>query len=522
MIFRKPYAFLIKNFRKIHIVLLACSVYILFKINDLIAFIKDFIYFGTYNAYLDSFDAKVGVLYYIATLFIIFTCLSLIILLQRKKKPWKIYLVYIGVFGLLFGGVAGASSFFSAFKDYSNVSGILGIRDILNIGHLFIYPIMFLLIIRILGFDLKKFGFEKDQEFLELSEDDRDEFEVNFEFDRRSFIRVWNRFLRNANYFYLEHKFVCNIFIVCFTIFILGYSCYNVFVIHRSYREGNSFNSGIYTITPLASYVSDKDFSGNVIEEGYKFVVVSINIKNNYYKQIAPNFSRFHLVNGNMERTYSTYYNSYFTDYGLMVDNNLNIPSGSNKTVNLVYKIKNSYPNNRFVLYYQELDRLHILRKIKINVKDSALITSAGEYPLNKKVTFIFTDNSKKEVTLRSAEINDNFNFKRYYCISSSDCSIRDFNLSNNGQKILKITFSGSDFDGEDFIDFLVHYGKIRYRVDNSKNYSVMKYFKLSNALSLSNEGKEVFIKLNDAVSNSDKIDIICTLRNRKYILNVK
>ena len=51
MIFRKPYAFLIKNFRKIHVVLLILCGFILYKTIQLSEFIKEFITYVSYFLY---------------------------------------------------------------------------------------------------------------------------------------------------------------------------------------------------------------------------------------------------------------------------------------------------------------------------------------------------------------------------------------------------------------------------------------------------------------------------------------
>ena len=45
MIFRKPYAFLIKNFKKIHIVVLLLCVFVYFKVNSIMKFVKEFIHY---------------------------------------------------------------------------------------------------------------------------------------------------------------------------------------------------------------------------------------------------------------------------------------------------------------------------------------------------------------------------------------------------------------------------------------------------------------------------------------------
>ena len=71
-------------------------------------------------------------------------------------------------------------------------------------------------------------------------------------------------------------------------------------------------------------------------------------------------------------------------------------------------------------------------------------------------------DGSYKELTPLTAEIGDNFTYRRYYCEAADDCKVNTDSVRNNKGKILKITFAGSDFEGEDFIDFLNEYGKIK------------------------------------------------------------
>ena len=43
MVFRRPYAFLIKHFRLIHIILFILFAYITFKANNILTFFKDYI-----------------------------------------------------------------------------------------------------------------------------------------------------------------------------------------------------------------------------------------------------------------------------------------------------------------------------------------------------------------------------------------------------------------------------------------------------------------------------------------------
>ena len=93
MIFRKPYAFLIKNFRKIHIVLFLLCAFIYYKTMELTSFIKEFTTYLSYDPYLEPITKYTSITFYIAIIIIIVTVVTLIILLRRKNKPWKLYLV---------------------------------------------------------------------------------------------------------------------------------------------------------------------------------------------------------------------------------------------------------------------------------------------------------------------------------------------------------------------------------------------------------------------------------------------
>ena len=79
MVFRKPYAFLIKNFKKIHIFIFLLCIFIYLKVNSMTSFIKDYIQFGTYSASLESFSSKTGIFFYLAVLLVIVSSVLLLV-----------------------------------------------------------------------------------------------------------------------------------------------------------------------------------------------------------------------------------------------------------------------------------------------------------------------------------------------------------------------------------------------------------------------------------------------------------
>ena len=521
MVFRKPYAFLIKNFKKIHIVVLLLCVFVYFKVNSIMKFVKEFIHYGTYSASLESFSSHTGFLFYFAILLIIVGSFLLLVLLKRKNKPWKIYLLYIFEYILLLFSVVSISGYFQSYGVGTSISGVLIYRDMLRIVIFLEYPILVLLGIRVLGIDLKNFDFKHDKEFLELDSADQEEFEISFNFDKNSIIRLFNRTKRNLYYFYKEHTFICNIVFILSSIYILYQGYYYFGVSHKSYRQGDTFQSGAYSITIKESYITDKDLAGKKIEDGYKFVVLVMNLKNNSERKVNPNLARYHLMNGSSDKVYTSYYNNYFTDIGRGIDGSFSLYSNKSREFYLVFKVSEKLKKNRFVLYYQELGGplVSYLRKIKLNMIDVSEVKDQGSFNINEKISFTYIDSSKKEVTPYSSDIGENFTYNRYYCPSASVCSsfVNEV-LAETGKKILRIQFSSSDFEGEEFIDFSTKYGRIKYKDSKGKD----RYENIKSAINTGYQGKEIFIVVKDEIVNSRSISIEYTLRNKRYTLKIK
>jgi len=109
MILKKPYAFLIKHFRIIHLLLLLPMIYLIIKTKTIVSF------FSSYVAYDYSFSFTnilsglasnyINIFMYVAVIVILTVLIALYFLLQNKEKPTKFYsfsiIYYIGIFILL-------------------------------------------------------------------------------------------------------------------------------------------------------------------------------------------------------------------------------------------------------------------------------------------------------------------------------------------------------------------------------------------------------------------------------------
>ena len=167
MVLRKPYAFIIKNFKKIHILLLVLSIYIFFTNSQIMSFVNEFIATNTYNPLIESIRNYISPLNYLVLLVVIGISAILIYVLHYKKKPWKAYLLPFLSYIFIYGVVMSTAGYFNKYGDDSTIVTIRALSQLLQLGSLLQYAIFVLLFIRITGVDLKKFDFVHDEEYLE-------------------------------------------------------------------------------------------------------------------------------------------------------------------------------------------------------------------------------------------------------------------------------------------------------------------------------------------------------------------
>ena len=339
MIIRKPYAFLIKNFRKIHIFLLLLCCYVYYKNMQTRSFVSEFLQLGTYDSYNEPITNYINPLAIICLLIIIALSVALAIMLRHKKKPWKLYIVPVFSYAFMLIVFIFTISYFASYETGTGTTVIRAISDLLFMSALPQYAVIIIWLIRIFGIDLNKFDFKSDQEYLELSNEDKEEMEISIDIDKQSFKRIYKRLKRNLGYFYQEHKLMVHVIVIISLVAGLA-SAYNyIFIVHKSYKEGDMIQSSGYTITVHHSYFTDKNYRGEIITEKSNFVILDITLKNNNPERTV-NFNRFHIMNGknNYSQTYRTYATD-FQDLGTTYDK-VTLKNGESKRLIMIYKIE--------------------------------------------------------------------------------------------------------------------------------------------------------------------------------------
>lgn len=513
MIIRKPYAFLIKNFRKIHIALLILGFYVFYKTVEVFGFVNEFMNLGVYDLYADPITKHITGLMQLSVLLMIIGSASFVLLLRHKKKPWKTYLVPFLVYLLLFFVLSMIKSFFRTYTDIVATTNIRLSRDLLMIFLIGQLPAMGIFIFRIFGVDIHKFNFNADLDNLDLDDKDREEIEIGLDIDIYTFIRLGRRFLRNLKYFYREHKLIsCSaIFLVC--AFFIYHSYIFLFVHNRTYKQGQVYNTNGYSITVLNSYYTDKDNTGNVISKDSNFVIVEFEVKNNHESR-SLDTSNFHLKAGSRDySTTETTYSKEFEDLGTSYSRVRQIKKDEAFRFIIIYKVKKSTFKSRYVLYYQEKYGIFKLRKIKLKLKDlrkmeKTVTLSSGDF------MDISLSNMEDSIGFESYAIDTDVTYKVNKC-TTLNCQIqtKEFH-SSQGFKVLSVEFFSDYFEAKNMIDFLSKYGKIDYKDSKGQSRSIditiavdKKYF-----------GKVVYIKIPDEVASSSDIAFHFVIRNKDII----
>ena len=514
MIIRKPYAFLIKNFKKIHIFLLVLSIYVAYKLVDVSAFVNEFMNLGTYDLFKNPISRHISFTLYISIFLLMVGSAAILFLLNHKKKPWKLYLVPVVEYFILFLVLGMIKSFFNSYTTDVKVQDLRLSRDLLMIFVIGQLPVIGIYVMRVFGLDLKKFNFNIDQEFLELSEEDREEIEIGIDIDKNSFKRTYKRFIRNTKYFYEEHKGICRGIITGFIVILLFIIYTNVFVTHRSYKEGQVYNVNGFSFRVNNTYFTDKDYKGDVITDKSNFVIVDLTIKNNSSPRVV-NLDYFHIKNSNKDYITTTkVFSKEFQDLGNAYEVTKELKRDEELNCIVIYKVDKNLNKNRFVLYYQEGSGY--LRKIKLKVKDLSKISEPVSYKLGDQLDLNLRYKNDI-VSFDEYEIGEKFDYTIRKCKTSGCNSSRGEISATGDMRILKLDFASELWESKNMIDFLTQYGKLIYKDSNDVEGTV----EIKNPISRTYYGKTVFLKVPVELENAKELSIDIVVRDKHFVYKI-
>ena len=335
MILRRPYAFLIKYFRLIHLIMAGMLSFVILKSRNMLNFFKDYI---AYNGNIEIISSDYISYFIFVSLFLIIVLSVVIFYLMRYKKKPRLFYIFTVVVSVI--------SFIFFIYLYNSIRGLETVsvsgrlvrlyRDLARINFWLLVVISIPMIIRGLGFDIKKFNFSSDLKELNLNEEDSAEVEVNTNFDSNSIKRIGRKSIRELKYYYKENKIIINIILVIIAIIIIMMYPFNRYVVNRDLNEGEILSTNNFNLKVNKSYISER----KRISKNNSYVILDISVISKVDKYVL-NLDEFLLQGSNKKYVPSQKYYNYFTDIGIGYKN-YKLNTKEYKNYILIYNVDNS------------------------------------------------------------------------------------------------------------------------------------------------------------------------------------
>lgn len=533
MILKKPYAFLIKHFRLIHLMIALATIFLAYKTSRIVLFFNAYIKNGYRLTESNLASNYVTPLMYLVVISILLIGIIIYLLFKSKDKPRKYYVYLIIYYILIFSLLTFAHSALNSLEVTTvTAKAVRMYRDLSLIFSLPQYFFLVFTLIRGIGFDIKKFNFSKDISELQIEAKDNEEFEFVVDLPTYKVKRTLRRTLRELKYFILENTFV----LVCVTVIIalvIGteiYSARNTY--SQVYQENKEFSLNNYKVRVLDSNISPLDYNGNTLtkDKSYLIVLLSINNQTSLYK--ALNKDDFRLLVDDKIIYPTTNKNEYFIDLGTPYTNQ-KIAKKSTSNYIFIYELNKSQIKDEYTLRIQEyLDYRNneiIANYKEIKLKPSLLedIEKVKTVNLNEELDLSSSSLSNSKLLVSSYEITKSYKYNYTFCIDSEcQTSVDTVDASYQTEKektllVLNYTLSLDETSPyktniKSNLSFFNDFLKVKYTYDN-KEYTTIPTNKTPNGMT-----DKVILELPGEIKNATNISLVLNIRNKEYNIVLK
>ena len=505
MVFRKPYAFFIKMFKPIHLMLAFSLTYLLYIQNSILKYFSDYIY----NT-VDKVNVHTSILIYIIPILFIIVSVLLLGVMYKKNKPFRFYIVTSLSFVVVIVINIYTSKFLNQLVDNTLPVRIVKLAHDLALINIIIEIIVFvLLVIRGLGVNIKKFDFSSDLLNLDISESDREEFEVSINLDTDLQKRKRKNKRRKIKYKYLENKLLYNIIVVIVLIIlvILGIIGLNK---NETKKPDYEYITHDFSFKIDDSYIINKNYKGNDINN-----LIVVNISMLSYSSKSINTDDFSLIIEGVTFKPTIKYSNDLIDIGITyVGSEL-----SNTYTNylIIFDVPEKYLKSKIVLRYSDIKGN---TNISLNPAEYKSESKNISYKLGDKADL---KNGLGDIQFEVTEFDIQKSFPIYYDYCRNDyckSSIEYLkpSIDQNFDKVIarfKVNFTNnSDIKLSSFYDLINKFGIFMY--DDKVQYSYFEEIKSTKK----NTGY-IYIGVNSEALTANSIKLMFYIRNTKveYVL---
>ncbi len=533
MIFRKPYGFLIKHFRIIHIILMLLFCYIIYKTKGFLDFFNLYINSG-YSTNLTNF-AKTYFNFFTFILFAITlsSLIAILFLMLSKKKSCKFYIISVIYYAILLIAAILAYSVLLELQQTSVEANVIrAYRDIFNILYYPQFIFIVFTLLRGIGFDIKNFNFNKDLEDLDLLEEDEEEVELNIDLEGYKAKRKARRTIRELKYYVLENRFVFTCIAVVAALVAVGSLILNFQVYNKRYKLNQSFIFDTFQISYKDSILTNRDYQGKIINENKYYLATILHIKNTTNTPRQLDTDELKLVVGN-EIIYPFLDRSgKFADIAIPYYGN-SISGNNEGDYVIVYELtpeqlKTSYTIK--ILSAVELDEKELIPKYKIIKLKPTIKTKVedhGTINIQEKLDLSATTLNQSSFTLNNYDITNKYEYSYEFCYLD-DCYLsKDLLILDPQQyynQTLLVLDADLDIDNTTFYstdrsmkhNFYTDFITINYTL-NGKEYN-------ANGIDITplRVKDKVILRTTADIARAEKVSLKVGFRDQTYTIKLK
>lgn len=538
MILRKPYAFIIKNFRLLHLIMLACTIFLTYKMSNLYTLINNFITKDLLDSRTDLIGYYLSNYMYLAIVLIVLVCGILIFLFVWKKANFKYYAIQIGYYVLILIGMFIMKGFLETIVKTSLDTRVLKLyRDSLLLFMIPSFYFIFKNLINTIGFNLKKFDFSKDLKSLQAETKDNEEFEFVVGKNGYKYKRRVRKMFREFSYYVKENVLLFSILSGVLVVG-LGVGLYlKLYVYNAKYDPSQSVNVNGLTYTVKESYLTNRDYAGKLIDKSDHtlYLVVKLSIENKDYLENEITLTNYRVLTDDESVSFlpTTSRGNYFIDLG---DPNIHNKIPANTTVDylFIYEMSDEYRNGSYyfsIVSNESTEKSQKTTKRLISLKPEIIedVKTEGIYGLKEKVTFDKSNLKDSNLTILSYEIKDKFTEKYQYQIKNKSFEateiVKPSSVGSTSKKVLKLNLDyyidyssnlyGTLLDSKTLFNSM---GTITYvSRDNQYKTEVVKSITPSYV-----SDSILYLEIPAEAYNSPDIYINITVRDKKYAFVLK
>ena len=530
MIIKKPYAFFIRHFRIIHLLMLVPMLFLTLNFGDMTSFIRK--YADTMNTAQTNIAGNyITIFTFLAILVLLAVNITIYTLMKSKRKPTKFYLINSIYYIVL---LAMSLLYFAIFQeiDKGKASETL-VQLVSGIAVATLLPSYILMpatLMQGLGFNIKTFKFDKVMD-LQIVDDDSEEVEVKFLKGNGEIKKNVIHSVRELKYYALENKEIFTL-IGIVLVLVIAISIYlDVGVYNKRYNLNQAFALDSFTMTVKESYITDVDYSGNQIADDKYYLAIKLAIYNKTLESQSIDKSNFRLYFDN-KIIYPDYGRSgRFTDIGKNYQGGM-IPAQKADEYVLVYELDSSMVKGKY-----QMKILSSVRKepgklipsykiINIRPKNIVEMKKLSDASVGDSIDLSKTTLGNTKITLKRVNYASRYVYYYDQCSELKKCISRKSSISPKSSKTFIVIEDAESWDEESSYykngkkDFYEDFVTIEYDYTNAKGDTKTYESKMVNVTPSVLTNVRIY-EVNNLVPSGDNIKFCVRIRNQKFYIKI-